>query len=170
MSASRKSRAVPPPDRSPTVLRRHREQMLLRQIFRLFRVMSDETTRRVVARGHDGLQPAHLRLLGNLDTEGTRLNALGRRMGVSRQAVSQMVDEIERLGRIERHPDPDDARAVIVRFTPQGRRMLTDGIAAMTDIEGEYAAVIGKPAMRRIKADLAVLLQAIDPTGGFGRD
>jgi DNA-binding MarR family transcriptional regulator len=170
MSESPTSRAVRSRGGSPEDLRRRREQMLLRQIFRLFRVMSDETTRRVVARGHDGLQSAHLRLLGNLDTEGTRLNALGRRMGVSRQAVSQMVDELKRLGRIERHPDPDDARAVIVQFTPTGRRMLADGIAAMTDIEAEYAAVIGKRALQRIKTDLALLLEAIDPAGGFGRD
>src|SRR5262249_33851554 len=112
-------------------LRAKREQMLLRLLLRLFHAMNNETIRRVIKRGQREMQPSYPRLLGNLDTEGTRLSALTRRMGSTRQAVSKLLLEIEARGFVERCPDPDDKRGVIVRFTAKGRKGLADAVASM---------------------------------------
>ena len=76
---------------------------------------------RTIARGHADLQPSHPRLLAYVDTErGSRVNELAKKMGVTRQAVSQMLDDIEAAGCAERRPDPEDARAVRVQVGKDG--------------------------------------------------
>jgi DNA-binding MarR family transcriptional regulator len=155
--------------RAPTV-RARREQMLLRLLVRMTRTMTDEVITRMHGLGHGDLAAAHVRLLGNLDTEGTRIAALARRMGTSRQAVSQLLQEIEAGGHVERRPDPDDKRGVIVSFTARGRRRLDDAIAVMTAIEREYRTILGAARFATVKDALADLLAEIDPSGELGRD
>jgi DNA-binding MarR family transcriptional regulator len=151
-------------------IRARRQQMLLRLLVRLFRVMNDETVRRVRDEGFP-LQPSFPRLLAYVDEErGSRVSALAKKLGVTRQAVSQLLDEIEAEGCVERRPDPTDGRAVRVHFTPKGRRMLACGMRAMTAIEAEYAALIGKAELGQVKAHLARLLEQIDPEGELGAD
>jgi len=153
-----------------TKIRERREQMLLRMVFRLFRVMNDETVRRVQEEGYP-LQASYPRLLAYVDTErGSRVNVLARKVGVTRQAASQLLDEIEERGCIERRPDPEDGRAVRVHFTPKGRRMLASGMQAMLAIEDEYAAIIGRAELKQLKNSLSRLLEHIDPEGELGVD
>jgi DNA-binding MarR family transcriptional regulator len=154
----------------PPETRKKRQQMLLRLVFRVFRTMNDETVRRVREDGFT-LEPSYTRLLAYVDDErGSRVSVLAKKVGVTRQAASQLLDEIEREGCLERRPDPDDGRAVRVHFTPKGRRMLAAGMKAMTAIEAEYAAVIGKAELQMLKTELARLLESIDPDGELGVD
>ena len=127
--------------------RAKREQVLLRLLLRITRAMTVETVTRMQARGVLGMQPAYPRLLGNLDTDGTRLSALARRMGVSRQAVAQLVAEIEKAGFVTRASDPDDGRGVIISFTAKGREALGIAVEVMTGIEQDYAAIISQSGM-----------------------
>jgi len=150
--------------------RARREQILLRLLIRITRHMTVETVTRMQARGIVGMQPAYPRLLGNLDTEGTRIGALARRMGTTRQAATQLAREIERAGFVERHPDPTDGRGIIIRFTPNGRAGLACAVEVMTEIEAEYAAAIGQADMAHLKFSLALLLSKVDLSGAFGLD
>jgi DNA-binding MarR family transcriptional regulator len=152
-------------------LRKRREQMLLRLLLRLTRAMNDETTGRVQALGFV-LQPSYPRLLGNLEAggSGTRIAALARRMGTTRQAVSQLVQEIEDKGYVERRPDPDDKRGVVIHFTPRGRKMLAHAMRVMKKIEAEYALVLGEGGLEKLKQLLSKLADAVDPAGTLGLD
>src|SRR5437588_7322821 len=40
---------------------------------------------------------------------------------LSKQATNDMLRELERLGYVERHPDPTDGRARIIRLTERGQ-------------------------------------------------
>lgn len=150
--------------------RARREKILLRQLLRLTRLMSDETVARMRARGIEGMQLSYPRLLGNLDTEGTRLNALARRMGVTRQAVAQLAKEIEAAGFVERRPDPADGRGVIVAFTPRGRQTLALAVEVMAEIEGEYAGAAGVSGFEDMHRTLKAILDRFDRSGEFGLD
>ena len=150
--------------------RARREKILLRQLVRLFRLMNDETVARMQARGFGGMQPSYPRLLGNLDTEGTRISGLARRMGITRQAVAQLVKEIEAAGFVERRADPEDGRGVIVAFTPQGRQGLATAVEVMAEIEAEYAGVVGQSGLDELKRHLKTILDRFDRQGGFGMD
>jgi DNA-binding MarR family transcriptional regulator len=146
-------------------VRARREQMLLRLLFRSTHVMNAEMARRIRAKGYAGFQPSFTALLAHVDTEGTTISALARRIGTSRQAVSQLVQSIEEAGLLVRHPHPDDGRSIIVRHTEAGRQILLDALDVMSSIEAGYAELIGKDDVDELKRVLARLLERIDPAG-----
>src|SRR5881628_3464551 len=51
------------------------------------------------------------------------IGALAAAEGVSAPTMSRLVDGLERDGLVARGSDPDDARGVLVRPTPKGRRV-----------------------------------------------
>lgn len=154
---------------SSAEIRAHRETVLLRILIRTAQIETNELVRRLHDLGHEAVQPSHIGLLGNIDTEGTRIARLADRLGVTRQAASQMVTELERRGWVERSPDPADGRAVLVRHTAKGRTMLLDALEQMDDIERGYAATIGSKKMRLVKESLIAIAEAADPDSALGR-
>ncbi|MBW2315423.1 MAG: winged helix-turn-helix transcriptional regulator [Deltaproteobacteria bacterium] len=110
-----------------------------------------------VARGHAGLQPAHQAVLTHLRLSGARLTELAQRASMSKQAMGQLVDEVERLGYVERVSDPSDGRAKIVRFTPAGLELIKHGTDIATAIQREYAALIGKRKLDLLRELLEAL-------------
>jgi len=159
-----------PIDFDPGAVRARREQMLLRMLFRATHTFNAEMTRRVRARGWEGFQPSFTALLGHVDTEGTTITTLAERTGTSRQAVSQLAHAIEREGLVERRPNPEDGRSVVIRHTAAGRRILLDAIEVMEEIEAEYAVGIGPRRLAELKRLLAQLLAEIDPSGRLGQE
>ena len=71
--------------------------------------------------GFGDVTPAHSALLRNIGDDGARPSELAAHAGVTRQAITKLVDELERLDLVRRDPDPDDGRGVIVRYTDRGR-------------------------------------------------
>ena len=150
-------------------IRAHRETVLLRVLIRTAQIEMNELVRRLHDLGHEVVQQSHISVLGNIDTEGTRIAGLADRLGVTRQAVSQMVTELEKRGWVERSPDPEDGRAILVRHTSSGRTMLLDALEQMDDIERGYAATIGDKRMRSLKQSLLAIAAAADPASALGR-
>jgi len=74
-----------------------------------------------------------------------RMQDLAARVVLSRTRVSRLVSELERVGYIERVPDPDDGRATLARITPEGR-------AARRDAAPVYLAGIEKHFNRHLTA------------------
>ena len=148
-------------------VRARREQMLLRLLFRTTHAMNAEMATRIRARGHGEFQPSFTALLAHIDTEGTTISALSRRTGTSRQAVSQLVGSIEAAGLVERLPHPDDRRSIVVRHTEAGRRILLDALDVMSEIEADYAGLIGASDASELKRVLSRLLGEIDPAGAL---
>jgi DNA-binding MarR family transcriptional regulator len=143
-------------------IRMHRETVFLRLLIRVSQVETIELVDRLHARGHGRVQRAHIAVLGNIHTEGTRLVELARRLGVSRQAASQIVQQIEGKGFLERTPDPVDGRAVLVRHTPAGRALLLDALTLMDEIEAGYAELVGARSMEQMKRALRQIADSVD--------
>ena len=101
--------------------------------------------------------------------QGITITTLAERTGTSRQAVSQLAHAIERAGLVERVPNPDDGRSVVIRHTEAGRRILLDAIEVMEEIEAEYAGAIGPRRLAELKRLLTALLAKIDPRGNWDR-
>jgi DNA-binding MarR family transcriptional regulator len=151
----------------PADVRAHRETMLLRMLFRATHTMNAEMTRRVQARGWSDFKPSFTTVLSHLDSEGTTISTLAKRIGTTRQAVSQLTRAIEEVGLLERVPHPTDGRSVTVRHTDAGRRILLDAIDVMTEIENEYALALGARRATDLKRLLRALLAEIDPEGSL---
>jgi DNA-binding MarR family transcriptional regulator len=67
----------------------------------------------------------HYGVLVALDELGpTSQQALTNRMHVSATTVTQVVDDLERLGLVERRRNPTDRRSYTVTMTPEGARIL----------------------------------------------
>jgi DNA-binding MarR family transcriptional regulator len=103
---------------------------------------------RLAERGHSGLQPAHTAVIANVGLEGTRLTELARRASMTKQGMGQLVDEVERLGYVERVPDPTDSRAKIVRFSEHGRQLMVHGVECGELIQRDYARLIGRERLQ----------------------
>ena len=77
--------------------------------------------------------------------------------GVTRQAITKLVDELERLDLVRRDPDPDDGRGVIVRYTDRGRVVLAIARKRMLALERGYAARVGADRWADVRSTLETL-------------
>jgi DNA-binding MarR family transcriptional regulator len=136
-----------------------KRESTLQLLFKAARLLNEEALVRVASRrGRPSLRPSHTNLFPHIDLEGTRIVDLAARVGVTKQAVSQLVDELEAFGAVERVPDPADGRAKLVRFTKQGRKGLLDGLSVLRELEEELAGAIGTTRMRQLHEALALLV------------
>src|SRR5215510_8733281 len=85
------------------------------------RLVNERAIARVRERTGRPVRVAHTTLLPHVDLEGTRLTVLAKRLGVTKQAAGQLVDELEQFGMLERVADPADARAKLVKFSRRGQ-------------------------------------------------
>jgi DNA-binding MarR family transcriptional regulator len=107
------------------------------------------------------IRAAHTALFPHVDLEGTRLTVLARRLGISKQAVGQLVDELETIGVFVRVPDPSDRRAKLIQFTDRAGATILDGMAKLREIEEELAAVIGRGRAGQLYEALLALHDAL---------
>jgi DNA-binding MarR family transcriptional regulator len=129
---------------------------LLMKCGRLFNDMGVEAMRNEM--GFEGLRAAHTNLFPHIDLDGTRLTDLAKRVGISKQAVGQLVDELEEMGALERAPDPNDGRAKLICFAREGgKSVLLRGLAVLGELEADMEAHIGTRRMKELhRALLAV--------------
>ena len=97
-----------------------REQHIGRLLLNAHRNYSLQALTKLRERGHEGLSLAHTNLLAHLDLEGTRLTTLAERMGVTKQAIGNLVGELEAKSYVRREVDPHDRRAAVITYTAAG--------------------------------------------------
>ncbi len=131
-------------------------------MFRLARLLDEVAVARVASAGAPRLRSSHTALLPQVEPEGTRLVDLAARVGVSKQAVGQLVDDLEAMGVVERIPDPEDGRARRVCFTRRGFQALLHGLGVLEGLERDLAGVIGRPAMERLQGGVERALRAVE--------
>ncbi|MGI9526241.1 MAG: MarR family winged helix-turn-helix transcriptional regulator [Weeksellaceae bacterium] len=69
---------------------------------------------------YDFTMPMGFSLISIDPTTGTPSTALGPRMGMEPTSLSRTLKNLENKGLIERHPNPDDGRGVIIKLTTEG--------------------------------------------------
>jgi DNA-binding MarR family transcriptional regulator len=119
--------------------------------------------------GFDDLEPAHLTVFNYPGPQGLRPSELAARLGISKQALNYLLGQLERLGYLERRPDPDDQRSKRIALT---RRGIATGLAmrdAVREIEAEWAEGLGArrfAELRRLLVDLDRLVTTRPTTTG----
>lgn len=94
-------------------------------------------------KGHSELTMAHINLTRNLDEGGTRLTELAGRAALSKQTMSELADQVQHTGLIEKVRDPSDGRARLVRFTREGLVWLQAFHDSLTTAEKEMRGTLG---------------------------
>ncbi len=115
--------------------------------------------------GHPSIRRAHLQLMPHLDLAGTRITELARRAEISKQAVGQLVTDMEAGGYVERVPDPSDQRAKIVVLTKRGRDAVIEGLAVFDALKNELIAELGAEVVEGLIDGLERLCPALDALG-----
>lgn len=131
-------------------------------LFRCGRLFNEMAVARVQAQGQIQMRTSHTSLFPHIDLEGTRMVELARRMGISKQAVGQLVGDLEEIGVLARLPDPEDGRAWRVVFTDKGRQSLIQGLGLLRQLEGEVGRDLGEERMTRLSEDLSALLDWLE--------
>jgi len=98
---------------------------------------------------------AQARLLGTIDDQGeARISDLAELDHCSQPTMTTQVRRLEDAGLVARTPDPDDARAVRIRITTEGQRILAW-------VRADRAAVIDPRIARLSEQDRDTLSTAI---------
>ncbi|WP_093911352.1 MarR family winged helix-turn-helix transcriptional regulator [Streptomyces sp. cf386] len=108
----------------------------------------------VVARGFEGLRPAHGFAFARLAPGGATVTDLAAHLGVTKQAASQLVDEIVRKGYAERRAHPGDARARLVVLTERGWACTRAADEAAADVVRAWGEVLGEGQVRALREQL----------------
>lgn len=116
---------------------------------------------RLATRGFDGLTPAFASLMPLLDAKGARPTVLAQQSGVTKQAMSQLIRELETRGYVEQVPDTGDTRAKIVRLTRRGVQLREACLLARGEIQALAAETLGKTRLARLQKDLVQLAAAL---------
>jgi DNA-binding MarR family transcriptional regulator len=114
----------------------------------------------VTARGFDDVRPAHGFAFARLAPHGATVGELAEHLGVSKQAASQLVDELVGKGYVSRRPHPSDARARLVVLTERGWECTRAADAAAADAARRWVTVLGAERVRELAADLARIAPA----------
>ena len=113
-----------------------------------------EVTERLAEHGYEGVREGHGCVFGFIEPTGSRLTFLAESSGLTKQAVGEAVDDLQRLGYVERAPDPTDGRAKIVRLTPRGAEAQAIGRSALADVERRWAEELGEERVTAMRATL----------------
>jgi DNA-binding MarR family transcriptional regulator len=99
----------------------------------------------VVARGFEG-RPAYGFAFTRLAPDGATVTELAVHLGVTKQAASQLVEELARKGYVERRPHPRDARARLVVLTELGWACTRAAEEAAAEVVREWSGALGGEA------------------------
>jgi len=103
------------------------------------------------------LEPAHFTVFRYPSPDGARPSELAASLGISKQALNYLLRELERLGYLERRPDPDDLRGKRVVVTRRGRSAVRVIRAAVAELEQEWAAELGEERFTHLRSLLVEL-------------
>jgi DNA-binding MarR family transcriptional regulator len=109
----------------------------------------------VVARGFEGVRPAHGFAFARLAPDGATVTDLAAHLGVTKQAASQLVDEVVRKGYVERRPHPDDGRARLLVLTERGWACTRAAEEAAAEAVGSWVELLGEGEVRALRDCLA---------------
>ena len=136
------------------------EPVLARLLLDTQRALASDLVVELESRGWPDLRSSQANLLLNVDRRaGTRLTELARRLGVTKQAVMVVVDELESDGLVRRVPDPEDGRAKTVRLTARGRTCAAECRRAVAAVEARARRALGGRRHEALRESLELLLE-----------
>jgi DNA-binding MarR family transcriptional regulator len=137
--------------RPPQTAARRRPENLAILLREPFRAGTERLHRRFAERGHPDIRPPHGNVMQFLDDGGTRVSVLAERAQMTKQSMAELVAHLERLGYVERVPDPSDRRAKLVRPTPRGKQLYAIARDVVAEIEADWTRMLGQTKMRQLR-------------------
>ena len=108
----------------------------------------------VAARGFPFFAEARSEVLAHVPAEGLPQAALAPRMGMSKQAVQQFIDQLVADGVVTREANPIDKRLKTIRLTELGLRARQEADRIRQSIDTDLRVAIGDKGYRRLRKTL----------------
>ena len=133
---------------------------LARLLALAFRQLIDRLHERLAAAGYHDVRPTFGYVLLSLRDHPTTGADVAVLLGVTKQAASKIVDEMERGGYVKRQPHGDDARAKSIAITARGRKFLGVVESIYDDLEEEWARLTSRRRVEQMRDDLRHIVEA----------
>lgn len=124
--------------------------------------LSDELQRRLVADGFEDTRFADGVILQHVVSGPVTISTLAERLGVTQQAASKSVVDLEKRGYLSREPDPADARARQVVLTARGDAVIAAARRHRAALDSELRQALGDD---RVEQARVLLLDTINLLG-----
>ena len=108
----------------------------------------------VAARGFPFFAEARSEILAHVPPEGLAQASLSARMGMSKQAVQQFIDQLVADGVVTREANPIDKRLKTIRLTELGLRARQEADRIRQSIDTDIRVAIGDKGYRRLRKTL----------------
>ena len=114
----------------------------------------------LVEAGFEDHRVVHHNVMAHVTHDGIRLTELAEVAGITKQAMSELVIDLETLGYLQRSTDPLDGRAKLIGFTDKGRAAVHAAMRAFEHIDAVLDARLGSNTLRALRRGLLATLDA----------
>src|SRR5690606_36018637 len=101
------------------------------------------------AAGFEELRQPHMAVFQYPGPDGARPSELAARAGMSKQAMNQLLQSLERWGYIRR--DSSRGRAVVISSTERGKAVWDTTVQILFDIERDWRQTLGDETFFKLK-------------------
>lgn len=123
-----------------------------------FSALIDELHDRLSELGFGDIRPAHGFMFKHIIPNGATGIELAEHLGITKQAVSKMVDYLEKSDYVIRQTHPTDKRGKIIVLTERGWLVMKAKEEIIAEIEQRWIENIGTERMQMLKEDLTKLV------------
>lgn len=126
--------------------------------------LADELQRRLAADGFDDARFADGVVFQHVIAAAVTISTLAERLGVSQQAASKSVADLEKRGYLTREPDPGDARARLINLTARGEAVIAAARKHRAALDAELREALGADRVESARLLLLDVLRHLDAT------
>ncbi|MDZ7670520.1 MAG: MarR family transcriptional regulator [Gammaproteobacteria bacterium] len=126
-------------------------EVLMRGLLRAYYWMDESLQNGLIQAGFQPRTRTQTMILINISNGITRAAELARVLGVSRQAIQQQINELERDQLVTQIPDPEDRRANRIVFSEQGSQLINAALATLRQAEQALAMRLGYDTVRHLR-------------------
>ncbi|NIP15996.1 MAG: MarR family transcriptional regulator [Pseudomonadales bacterium] len=129
-------------------------EVLMRGLLRAYYWMDESLQNGLQKAGYLPRTRTQTMILINISNGVTRAAELARVLGVSRQAIQQQINELERDDLVTQLPDPDDRRANRIVFSERGSQLINAALATLRQSEQALAIRLGYETVNQLRRAL----------------
>lgn len=129
---------------------RHAHTTLAPLILRAATQLVDAIQDGLANSGFDDVRPAHGFVFVRVSAGNATVADVAEHLGVSKQAASQLVEQLVLRGYLERRPHPGDARSTMLSLTERGKKCTRVAQAIASRFEDTWRRKLGPKAFPQL--------------------
>lgn len=123
-----------------------------------FSTAISELHEKLMELGFEGIRPVHGFMFSYMTPNGATGKELAEHLGITKQAVSKIIDYLEKNNYVMRKTHPTDKRGKIIVLTERGLEVMKAKDEILAEIEQRWSEYIGVERMEIFKEDLIKLI------------